>query len=252
MTKLWGRLSFYRIKYWNMCLHIFVNNPLSRHFPPGHRCSLFWEMQLIRGRIHPFGKINYVLRREWCSVALVFLPWSLEMWRIGGPSFTFKREHIVPRCCQPPRKRGREVCTPKGKASLKSQVSRLKCEGRRSVWGSLWAVSVARLRPGFSLLSFDPSLCIGRTWRYHGQFKGRYGILLRSAFILSLNQWPFPESGGDICSRNETSPPLCDRPQVQQGPAMFFLQVSQGHWCQGITATHVQAQEQLWNLVNDS
>lgn len=36
-----------------------MNNPWADVFPPSNHFSVFYEMQLIRSRIQPFGKINW-------------------------------------------------------------------------------------------------------------------------------------------------------------------------------------------------
>lgn len=172
------------------------------------------------------------------------------MWRIRGPSFKFKREHRVPRCCQPPRRSGREVCTPKGRAALKSQVSRLKCEGRRSTWGGLRTVPIVRLRPGFSRLSFDPSLCIGRTWSYHGPFKGRSGILLRPTFIVSPSQVAFTWVWRRHLQQKRNFPTSVWSASSSARPCNVFPPGLTRSLVPGKNV-HVQAQEQSLNLVND-
>lgn len=122
-------------------------------------CSLqaitvqFSVIQLIRGRIQPFGKINWSFEGTVVFSSTGFLPcYSMVIGNVKSQGQGLnKKGSTVLRYCQPPRSIRRRICHPKGRLPSNHRVASWGVKARRGEFGSPLTVSIAILRPGGSL-----------------------------------------------------------------------------------------------------
>lgn len=122
-------------------------------------CSLqavtvqFSVIQLIRGRIQPFGKINWSFEGTVVFNSTGFLScYSMVVGNVKSQGQGLnKKGSTVLRYCQPPRSIRRWICHPKGRLPWNHRVASWGVKARRGEFGSPLSVSTAIPRPGGSL-----------------------------------------------------------------------------------------------------